>query len=64
MLWMAETHDLDTVKILHAKDMLHHAKYVSNIGFITKKAAMDNKEQSTKLFQMNAAIQDYVNGFL
>ena len=37
MLQMAETHDLGTVKILHNKDMLHHAK----------KAAIDKKRQGT-----------------
>ena len=37
MLQMAETHDLGTVKILHTKDMLHHAK----------KAAIYNKRQGT-----------------
>ena len=50
MVWMAEAHDLGTVKILHAKDMLRHAK----------KAAMDNKRQSTitELFLMNATTRD------
>ena len=50
MVWMAVAHDLGTVKILHAKDMLRH----------TKKAAMDNKRQSTitELFLMNATTRD------